>query len=150
MILAIVTIFMLMGICLLLHYEALRLISLLAPRLTFLPLRMRMLAVMGGIVLAHIAEICVFACAYYLLDRHFDGGGFAGQVGATMTPTDYLYFSTVSYTTLGLGDIYPTGGLRLITGVEALLGLLTIAWSASFAYLMMVDLWPLHGKKRGL
>jgi hypothetical protein len=148
MILAIVAIFVLMAICLLLHYEALRLISAWAPRLTFLPLRARMLAVMGAIVLAHIAEICVFAGGYYLLDHHLEGGGFGGQVGAAMTVTDYLYFSTVSYTTLGLGDIYPIGGLRLVTGVEALLGLLTIAWSASFAYLMMVELWPLHGKRR--
>jgi hypothetical protein len=143
-----VAIFVLMAICLLLHYEALRLISARAPKLTFLPLRARMLAVMGAIVLAHIAEICVFAGGYYVLDHHLDGGGFGGQVGHAMTATDYLYFSTVSYTTLGLGDIYPVGGLRLVTGVEALLGLLTIAWSASFAYLMMVELWPLHGKKR--
>jgi hypothetical protein len=149
MFLAIAVIVVLLAICLLLHYEALRLISLLAPKLTFLPLRMRMLAVMGGILIAHILEICIFAGAYYLLEHQLHMGKLAGQVDMTMTASEYIYFSTASYTTLGLGDIYPTGGLRLITAVEALIGLLTIAWSASFAYLMMVDLWPLHAKKRG-
>ena len=62
--------------------------------------------------------------------------------------SEYVYFSAVSYTSLGLGDIYPTGGLRLVTGAEALLGLLMIAWSASFAYLLMVELWPLHARQR--
>jgi potassium channel LctB len=38
----------------------------------------------------------------------------------------------VSYTSLGLGDVYPGGSLRLITGVEALNGLLMIARSGSF------------------
>jgi hypothetical protein len=149
MFLAIVAIVVLLTVCLLLHYEALRLISLFVPKLTFMPARLRMLVAMGAILLTHVAEICIFAGAYYLLEHHLHIGGFAGQVDLVMTASEYIYFSTVSYTTLGLGDIYATGGLRLITGMEALIGLLTVAWSASFAYLLMVDLWPLHGKKRG-
>jgi len=81
--------------------------------------------------------------------EHWVGlGGFDGQIALLKDFSEYVYFSTVSYTSLGLGDIYPTGGLRLVTGAEALLGLLLIAWSASFAYLSMVDLWPLHGRGR--
>jgi hypothetical protein len=54
----------------------------------------------------------------------------------------------VSYTSLGLGDVYPQGGVRLLTGVEALVGLLMIAWSASFTYLSMEKYWPLHRTRR--
>lgn len=148
MILAMIAITVLLAVCLLVHYEALRLISLVIPKLTAMPPRLRMLAAMGGIIAAHTVEIWIFAGAYYLLEHYLHIGSFAGQVDHVMTVSEYVYFSTVSYTTLGLGDIYPTGGLRLVTGAEALLGLLTVAWSASFAYLLMVELWPLHGKRR--
>lgn len=52
-------------------------------------------------------------------------------------PLDYFYFSIVSYTSLGHGDVFPSGHLRFITGVEALNGLLLIAWSGSFIYIVM-------------
>jgi len=50
-------------------------------------------------------------------------------------------FSAETYTTIGLGDTYPLGPLRLITGIEALNGLLLIGWSASFTYLAMQKFW---------
>lgn len=148
MILAMLAVTVLLGICLLVHYEALRLLSLVVPRLTAISPRPRMLVVMAGICAAHTVEVWIFAIAYYLLEHHLGLGGFDGQVQLLKDFSEYVYFSAVSYTSLGLGDIYPTGGLRLVTGAEALLGLLMIAWSASFAYLLMVDLWPLHGQRR--
>ena len=54
----------------------------------------------------------------------------------------------VSYTSLGLGDVWPTGVLRLITGLEALNGLILIAWSASFTYLSMEKFWEDHPVRR--
>lgn len=53
----------------------------------------------------------------------------------------FLYFSGETYTTLGLGDIYPTGSLRLVTGIEALTGLLMRSWTGSFTYLEMRRYW---------
>ena len=61
---------------------------------------------------------------------------------------DYLYFSTATYTSLGYGDIYPLGGLRLMAGIETITGLMMIAWSASFTYLTMEKFWGLHGPRR--
>jgi len=61
------------------------------------------------------------------------------------TLVDYVYFSVVTYTSLGFGDVYPVDNMRLVSGVEALTGLLMIAWSASFTYLAMEQFWPLHG-----
>ena len=38
-----------------------------------------------------------------------------------------LYFSVVTFTTLGYGDITPTVAIRTLAGVEALVGLFSIA-----------------------
>jgi hypothetical protein len=54
----------------------------------------------------------------------------------------------VTYTSLGFGDVYPIESMRLISGVEALTGLLMIAWSASFTYLAMEQFWTLHGSEK--
>jgi hypothetical protein len=54
-----------------------------------------------------------------------------------MTAVDTLYFSLVNYTSLGLGDIYPTGHLRFLAGVESLNGFLHISCSAALIYLLM-------------
>ncbi|WP_254696031.1 ion channel [Palleronia sp. THAF1] len=45
---------------------------------------------------------------------------------------DRFYFSFVNYTTLGRGDLLPTGHLRLLTAMEAMLGFLVITGSGSF------------------
>jgi hypothetical protein len=47
----------------------------------------------------------------------------------------------VVYTSLGFGDIQPIAHVRLIAGVEALVGLLMIGWSASFTYISMERFW---------
>ena len=49
--------------------------------------------------------------------------------------------------TLGFGDIYPVGDLRLIASVEALNGLLMLGWSASFIYLAMEKFWD-RGRRK--
>ncbi len=86
------------------------------------------------ILFIHMVEISAYAIVYMLID-HTGFGEFKGQPVEGFR--DYLYFSIVSYTTLGIGDIYPEGGLRLLSGLEALNGLLLIAWSASFTYFDM-------------
>ena len=70
------------------------------------------------------------AGAYALSDRVLALGSFGGV--AVTGPLDYFYFSIVSYTSLGLGDVFPNDHLRFITGIEALNGLLLITWSGSF------------------
>ena len=89
---------------------------------------------------AHLVEIGLYAGAYALGDRVLALGSFGGV--AVTEPLDYFYFSIVSYTSLGLGDVFPNDHLRFITGVEALNGLLLITWSGSFIYIAMGRLWP--------
>jgi hypothetical protein len=122
----------------LIHYELLRLLSANIGRLHVAP-RSRLVAVLLGTFFAHALEIALYALAYYYLRDHFGLGSLGGEFADRFA--SYLYFSAESYTSLGLGDIYPTGPLRLLTGFEALNGLLLIGWSASFTYLAMQRYW---------
>jgi hypothetical protein len=54
---------------------------------------------------------------------------------------DLTYFSFVTYSSLGFGDVVPVGDIRFLTGMEALTGLVLIAWTASFMYVQMMKLW---------
>ena len=129
----------------LIHYEALRLTSDHLRELK-IPPRPRILVVIIAVFAAHTVEVWVYGIAYWLSIEAFGLGGFGGQPVAGFE--DSLYFSAVTYTSLGLGDYYPTRNLRLIAGVEALNGLVLIGWSASFTYLAMEAYWPLHRSRR--
>lgn len=99
--------------------------------------RRQLLYVTLALLLTHIIDIWVFAGAYALLAGL---GGFGEIVNAASFP-DYVYFSAAVYTTLGFGDLYPLGQMRIIAGFEALLGLSLIAWSASFVFYRMQQHW---------
>ncbi len=122
------------------HYEVLKLLSVYVPQIRIRP-RARLLAVLLGTFFGHLLEISFYALAYYSLKDRFDLGNFGGDFIDNFA--SYLYFSAETYTTIGLGDIYPLGPLRLITGIEALNGLLLIGWSASFTYLTMQKFWDI-------
>lgn len=126
------------------HYEALRLSSIVVESINGHP-RFKILVAICMLFLAHTVEVWLFAIGYYIMDIELNIGGFAGELA--FHATDYIYFSVTSYTSLGLGDVFPTGAIRLITGVEALVGLIMIAWSGSYTYILMQKLWPLHVKK---
>ncbi|MNM88825.1 Ion channel [compost metagenome] len=54
---------------------------------------------------------------------------------------DCVYFSFTTYTTIGFGDIAPSGDLKYLTGLQALTGLVMITWTASFLFLEMQKYW---------
>jgi hypothetical protein len=113
------------------HYEVLRGLSAGLPRLR-IPSRGKLLVVIFATFLAHAVEILLYAAAVYLL------GHFSFNVS--------LYFSAETYTSLGYGDVVPTGDLRLLAGVEALNGLLLIGWSASYTFIAMERFWQAESK----
>jgi hypothetical protein len=125
--------------CVLLHYEILKLLNDLLTRTRVVAPRPKVLLAMAGAMVSHLAQILLFACAFYFLRDKFGLGSFGGQFNDAFT--SFLYFSAETYTSLGFGDIYPLGSLRLVTGMEALTGLLMISWSASFTYLEMRRYW---------
>jgi hypothetical protein len=102
-----------------------------------------MLVVIFCAFAAHLIEVGVYAATYWIGDVVLHLGRFAGNGDGDAF--NYFYFSLESFTSLGMGDIYPLGDLRLIAGVESLNGILLIAWSASFTYLMMERFWTFDG-----
>jgi hypothetical protein len=127
------------------HFEALRLLYRLIPRQKRFT-RMRVAIAVVGCFCAHLVEIIVFAVALYMASVYLGLGSLKGIEGNDSFD-NFLYFSIVSYTSLGFGDIYPVGGLRLLSGVEALLGLMMITWSATFAFLEMEKFWKENEKR---
>lgn len=121
------------------HYAVLRWLSGGMARVA-MTAGVRILVIVLMALAAHLVEVGLYAGAYALGDGVLALGSFGGL--AVAEPLDYLYFSIVSYTSLGLGDVFPSDHLRFITGVEALNGLLLIAWSGSFIYIAMGRLWP--------
>lgn len=122
----------------LIHYEVLRLLNQGLPRL-HMPKRFLLLVVVFTTLLAHVLEIALYGGALYLMLRHPALGSLAAPGGADLTAC--LYFSAETYTSLGFGDITPTGSVRLLAGAEALNGLLLIGWSASYLHIAMDRFW---------
>jgi Ion channel len=123
------------------HYEGLRFLSFGPWSMRMNP-RMGMQVVILAVFLIHIVEIAVWGIAYWFGDIIVDIGSFAGDRAVAFR--DYLYFSVETYTSLGYGDIYPLGELRLLAGIECLNGLLLLGWSASFTFLQMQRYWDRH------
>ena len=85
----------------------------------------------SALIGSHLMHIILFAYYYYFTFhtyRHLNllGGNIKGIF------FDFFYYSINCYTTLGTGDIFANGSLRLATGLESLIGLLLIAWTATF------------------
>jgi hypothetical protein len=115
-------------------YGATRLMPLIRARHHY-----RIVLGVFGALVAHVLEIWVFAFAYFFLNRAEGLGSLAGNFDDSLFACVYFSFST--YTTVGFGDIYPEGLLRMTTGVEGLTGLVLITWTASFLFLEMQRHW---------
>jgi len=120
------------------HYEMLRALSQLIPRLK-LGHRQRVVIGVFGAICAHVAEIVLFGVAFYFMVRYGDFGSLQGNFDGSLM--DSIYFSFTNYTTVGYGDIEPLGGIRLVSGIEAITGLSLITWSASFMFMEMTQFW---------
>jgi hypothetical protein len=73
------------------------------------------------IVLFHLIEVTVFGLFYL-------------WVGAMPDLSSTLYFSAVTYTTTGYGDLVLPMEWRLVGAVEALTGILLCGWSTGFFF----------------
>ena len=101
----------------------------------FKPTRSLRVVISTAIVLItlHLVEILVWALAYMLV-----------------LPTDELqsleeslYFSAVTFTTLGYGDITLSSDWRLLSGLQAIDGILLIGWSTAFLFAVLQRTWRL-------
>lgn len=85
------------------------------------------LFVVFGIFAIHTIEIWIYAAFYYL-------------IGALHDFESALYFSTVSFASLGYGDIVLNHDWRLVSAIEAANGVILFAWSTAFLLSVMARL----------
>jgi hypothetical protein len=124
-----------------LHYETMRLGTNVILPWGWRRFRDRraMLLMTLALLVAHVVEIWIFAGGLWLVSLWPHLGALSGAGDAGLE--SFLYFSAVSYTSLGYGDIVPEGAMRSLAVSEALVGLLMIGWSASFIGLRMERPW---------
>ena len=129
------------------HYQLFNLLSTRLPRLRFFQHQRVTIGILGAIV-AHTLEIAVFACAMGFLEA-LPAGWDVGQLQSAQAHnwTDFVYWSAVCYTTMGFEHATPLGAVRFLVGVEALVGLVLVAWTASFTYFQMQQFWSERGRK---
>jgi len=88
-------------------------------------------------VLAHLSEILIFAIAWQVMYT-MELITFSIESPSFL---DIFYFSGTTYTTVGYGDILLTGDGRITSVIEGVMGLVLIAWTASFTYFEMNRKW---------
>ena len=86
------------------------------------------------IVLLHLVEISAWAAMYV-------------WNGAMPDVQSALYFSAVTYTTTGYGDLVLPEPWRLDGGVEALTGILMCGWSTGFFFAIVNRLYNAQGAR---
>ena len=77
-----------------------------------------------ALLLTHTLEVTLWATAYFWLvgTKVFDSFESA------------VYFSTVTFTSLGYGDIVIDGRWRLLSAFQALTGILILGWSTALLF----------------
>ncbi len=99
--------------------ERLQRIDALSPRGA-----MFTLTIVLAIIALHGIEIWLFAATYL-------------ATGAIDTVEESLYFSTISYSTVGYNDTHILAQWRLLGAFESILGMILLGWSTSFFFRML-------------
>lgn len=87
----------------------------------FLPATWMLIRVAGWVLLLHLLEISLWAFIYHWKDCLPD-------------LDSAFYFSAVTYTTTGYGDIVLPQPWRMVGAIEALTGILMCGWSTAFFF----------------
>jgi hypothetical protein len=87
----------------------------------------RLVLVAGWTVTIHLVEIALWALLYV------HGHGMPDIDSA-------IYFSAVTYTTVGYGDLVLPMEWRLVGGIEALTGILMCGWSTGFFFTIVNEM----------
>lgn len=121
------------------HYEGLVLLSRWIVRGVERPARRRVLHAMFAVLALHVVEIWVFGLVLWALVQWPACGYVVGDDPLLLV--DAIYFSAMTFTTVGFGDLAPVGAIRLLSGTEAITGFVLIGWTVSFTYLEMERFW---------
>jgi len=83
------------------------------------------------VVALHAIEIMVWAAAYQMIL----------PADELATFEEAVYFSFVTFTTLGYGDITLSEGYRLLSGIEALNGIILVGWTTAMIFSVVQHVW---------
>ena len=114
------------------HFWSLRFLYRLMPEDTEHSHFIRSTFILCLLFCVHLSEIFLFSWGTYLINEFLNVGNFTYQFQGSIE--DYIYFSTISYTTLGLSNFQPEGYIRLLAALESLTGFIMLTWSATFFY----------------
>ena len=81
---------LLIALAVTIHYEMLRLLSVIIPKLK-IKHRLRVIVGVFGTICAHIIEIWMFGIAFYLMTQYGDFGSLEGNFNGSLI--DSVYFS---------------------------------------------------------
>ncbi len=131
------------------HYEVITIVSdrIIPWAQKCVPSRKVMAYAIAGLLFGHIIEIWLFALATKFLIAFPLFGAVEGTIENGFGVL--LYLSSVNYTSLGDNTIRLVGPVRALAAGESLVGMVMIAWSASFAYLKMKLIWERRRARRG-
>ena len=101
-----------------------------SPWSTWLSMRILSTSVLVLITL-HTIQIAIWAVAYLSL----------GEVSELASFEAALYFSFVTFTTLGYGDITLSEPWRVMSGIQALNGILLVGWTTAFLFALLQRSW---------
>ncbi len=123
-------------VCFFVHYEALRLLTRATAHAP--SARLVLALAMAGLVAVHIAEIALFGAAFFASVKVLHIGSFVET--RSMALVDYFYYAAETYSSLGYGDIYPLGDVRLLASITPVVGILLLGWSGAFLFsLVQID-----------
>lgn len=102
-----------------------------------LPLRpMKILCTTAIILLLlHVLEISLWSSVYLMLP----------DLDELSTFEEAAYFSTVTFSSLGYGDLVIHGQWRLLSAFQAMTGLLIFGWSSAMFFAVVQRLWAAVG-----
>ncbi len=87
------------------------------------------------LTLLHILHAFIWAISLYCLpDIHDKFAKFS----------DVYYYSIVTFTTLGYGDITLSSKWRMLSGIEAINGIMLIGWSTALMYSLIQNIFKIH------
>jgi hypothetical protein len=121
------------------HYEGLLVLSRGLKTVHARKQRIKVLYAILTVVLLHVIEIWIFGLVFWFMVEWPSLGHLAGPSSTHLF--DAVYFSAVTFSTVGYGEITPVGPIRILAGTESLVGLVLITWSASFTFLEMDRFW---------
>jgi len=80
----------------------------------------------------HVIHSLVWAFCYYLIPQ---------TAGEFSSFSEAAYFSMVTFTTLGYGDISLSSDWRLLSGLEAINGIMLIGWSTAMMFSLIQNIY---------